>query len=337
MSDKIKVSIIGAGGYTGEELLRILVNHPKVEIVEAVARSHKGEKIGEIYHHLNPHDYDSMLFTDKTDYSAELYFVCLPHGESMGVVADLIGKGKKVIDLSADFRIKDVSTYEKWYVPHSAKDLIEKAVYGLPELNGDKLKGSELIANPGCYPTGALLALLPIAKEIETKVIIDSKSGVSGAGRSVEEEMTEFCNERDFKAYKIGSHRHEPEIKQGLDFVSGNDFSVTFTPHLLPVFRGILTTVYVTLKDNSTLEELLEKYTVYYMDKPFVSVLGEGEMPSISSVTMTNNCHIGVYVADNGCDCVIVSAIDNLVKGASGEAVQNMNLMYGFDETLGLK
>lgn len=339
----IKVSIIGAGGYTGEELLRLLASHKKVEVVEAVGRSLAGKTIGEVFADLKD-GYNDLKFTAATDYNAELFFVCLPHGESMGIVSDLIGKGRKVIDLSADFRLSDVDIYEKWYVPHTAKELIKDAVYGLPELNSEsynnKIKDATLIANPGCYPTGALLALVPIADIIEPSVIIDSKSGTSGAGKSVEEELNIFTESGGFKAYKIGSHRHTPEIKQGLDLTSGNDsndFKVTFTPHLLPVFRGILTTAYATLKEGSSTKELLEKYKDYYKGKPFVSILDEGSFPNISDVANTNNCQIGIYVnPDNGRDVTIVSAIDNLVKGASGEAVQNMNLMYGFDETEGL-
>ncbi len=343
---KIKISIIGAGGYTGEELLRLLISHSKVEVVEAVGRSLAGRTIGEVFADLKD-GYNDLKFSSATDYNAELFFVCLPHGESMGMVADLIGKGKKVIDLSADFRLSDIETYEKWYVPHTSPELIKDAVYGLPELNpesyNDKIKDATLVANPGCYPTGALLALIPIADSIEPSVIIDSKSGTSGAGKSMEEELNTFTEAGGFKAYKIGSHRHTPEIKQGLDLSSGhdsNDFKVTFTPHLLPVFRGILTTAYATLKDGSSTKDLIEKYKNYYIDKPFVSILEEGNFPDISDVAKTNNCQIGVYVnpnnGGNGRDVTIVSVIDNLVKGASGEAIQNMNLMYGFDETEGL-
>lgn len=340
MSNKLKISIIGAGGYTGEELLRLLASHPKVEVVEAVGRSIAGKTVGEVFADLKDY-YGELKFTDKTDYSAELYFTCLPHGASMEIVSDLIGKGKKVIDLSADFRISDVATYEKWYVPHTSPELIKEAVYGLPELNGDKIKEASLIANPGCYPTGALLALMPIADSIEPSVIIDSKSGTSGAGKSMEDELNDFTEAGGFKAYKIGAHRHTPEIKQGLDLSSGQaskDFKVTFTPHLLPVFRGILTTAYAILKEKSSTKDLVEKYNTYYKDKPFVTILEEGRLPNISDVAKTNNCQIGVYVnPDNGIDVTIVSAIDNLVKGASGEAIQNMNLMYGFDETEGLR
>ena len=337
----IKVSIIGAGGYTGEELLRLLTSHTKVEVVEAVARSLSGKTVGEVFADLKD-GYGDLKFTDKTDYSAELYFTCLPHGASMEIVSDLISKGKKVIDLSADFRISDIATYEKWYVPHTSKELIKDAVYGLPELNTDsyneKIKDATLVANPGCYPTGALLALMPIAGIIEPSVIVDSKSGTSGAGKSMEDELTTYTETGGFKAYKIGAHRHTPEIKQGLDAVSKRDFKVTFTPHLLPLFRGILTTAYATLKDKTTIGDLAKTYNDFYSGKPFVSVLSEGELPNISDVAMTNNCQIGVYLnPDNGKDVTIVSAIDNLVKGASGEAIQNMNLMYGFDETEGLK
>lgn len=347
MSNKIKISIIGAGGYTGEELLRLLASHPKVQVVEAVGRSIAGKTVGEVFADLKD-GYNDLKFTSETDYSAELYFTCLPHGESMDIVSDLIAKDKKVIDLSADFRISDKDTYEKWYVPHSCPDLIAHAVYGLPEINShsynEKIKQTNLVANPGCYPTGALLALAPMADAIEPSVIIDSKSGTSGAGKAMEEELNDFTDGGGFKAYKIGAHRHSPEIKQGLDLVSSRDsrdsdsFKVIFTPHLLPVFRGILTTAYATLKEKSSTKDLIEKYNTYYKDKPFVSILAVGDFPNISDVVMTNNCQIGIYVnPDNGVDVTVVSAIDNLVKGASGEAIQNMNLMYGFDEDSGLK
>jgi len=275
-----------------------------------------------------------------TKISSDVVFCALPHGASQEVVPVLLKQGRMVIDLSADFRLKDAAVYKAWYGEHKATGLLKDAVYGLPELFRSKIKGARFVANPGCYPTGAALALAPLAKAgfIEQgSVIIDSKSGVSGAGRGAAVEYLFAEVSGGFKAYKVGSHRHTPEIEQTLSEVAGAAMSVTFTPHLLPVSRGILTTAYAGTKDACASEELHKLYDGFYAKEPFVRVLPLGKFPDISHVRGSNFCDIGVWCDEKKKRAVIVSAIDNLVKGASGQAVQNMNIMAGFAEDAALR
>lgn len=337
----LKTAILGASGYTGLELLRILANHPEAEVVKATSRQYKGISVSAAFPFLKGF-YDGLTFSDPAEYKdigADVVFCALPHGSSQEVVPEILDSGAKVIDLSADFRLKDETTYIEWYGVHKAPELIEKAVYGLPELNRKEIKKAALIANPGCYPTSAILALAPLAaKKLlqQDAIIIDSKSGASGAGRqaSVETSFTEVYG--GFKAYKVGCHRHTPEIEQGISGVLGKKTTAVFTPHLLPVSRGILTTAYAKLKKGITTEEALALFEKFYAGEPFVRVMSEGKFPDISGVRGSNFCDIGIY-ADKAKKLVIaVSAIDNLVKGASGQAVQNMNIMCGFEETMGL-
>lgn len=340
----IKTAIIGGSGYTGLELLRILALHSKASVTAVTSRQYKGKGVTEIFTSLAGH-YDDMSFSDPSDVDgmdAELFFCCLPHGTSMEAVPRLLKAGKKVIDLSADYRIKDSGIYEQWYQPHSSKELIKEAAYGLPEITGrEEIKQAALIANPGCYPTGAALALAPLVKAglIDcSSIIIDSKSGVSGAGRSASISSSYVEIAEGFKAYKVGEHRHTPEINQTLGELAGNKVSVTFTPHLLPVKRGILSTAYANLKDADSHDtaSIIELYKKNYKDEPFIRIYAEGVLPNINEVAGTNNCAIGLKVDKTNGRVIVISAIDNLVKGASGAAVQNMNILYGLDETTGL-
>ena len=335
----IKAAIFGASGYTGLELLRILAIHPQAEVVEATSRQYKGTPVSEVFPALRGF-YDDLIFSDPEDLGsaakADVAFSALPHGASQDVVPELLKKSK-VIDLSADFRLRDRETYKTWYGEHKAAHLLSEAVYGLPELYRKHIKGGRLIANPGCYPTSAILALAPLAGKGLIKagsVIIDSKSGVSGAGRgaSIATSFVEVTS--GFKAYKIGSHRHTPEIEQELTAAAGDGLKVRFTPHLIPVSRGILTTAYAELKDGLTQSELRDIYAEAYSNERFVRLLPEGSFPDISQVRGSNFCDIGLFI--EGSRVTIVSAIDNLVKGASGQAVQNMNIMFGLDETAAL-
>lgn len=338
----VTVGIYGAGGYTGQELLRLLIRHPKVEVVAATSRRFKGMPVAEVY----------PVFVDLTDLSyidasaeevarvADVIFLALPHGTSMQVAPVFLKAAKKVIDLSADFRLRDVKVYEKWYEKHTAPKILKKAVYGIPELYRDAIKKANFIANPGCYPTSTILGLAPVLKEKwidETSIIVDSKSGVSGAGREPQIGSL-FCEVAGgFKAYKVGGqHRHIPEIEQELSALAGHEIKISFTPHLLPINRGILSTIYAPLKKKCTPAELTKLYKVFYQGEKFVRVYKSGAFPNISSVCGSNYCDIGVTVDTRTNRVIIVSAIDNLIKGASGQAIQNMNLLCGFPEETGL-
>lgn len=339
----ISAAIIGASGFTGLELLCILKGHPHVRITSITSRQFAGKPAPEVFPSLRGL-YDELTFTapeKAAEVEADLVFCCLPHGASMEIVGDCLNAGKKVIDLSADFRIKDAGVYQKWYGQHTRQELLGEAVYGLPEINREAVKGAALVANPGCYPTGATLAVMPILKKgllkKETALIVDSKSGVSGAGRGASEATSFVQVTGGFKAYKVGAHRHTPEIKQNFSSLAGGDVEVVFTPHLLPVSRGILTTLYARLKKGLTTTELHCLYKEAYGGEPFVRLLPEGEFPNINAVRGSNYCDIGLWSDPASGRVIIISAIDNLVKGASGQAVQNMNLVFGLAETTGLK
>jgi N-acetyl-gamma-glutamyl-phosphate reductase len=333
----IKAAIYGASGYTGLELLRILATHPGARVVEATSRQYKGTPVHEVFPALRGF-YDGLAFTDPEDLSVEsdVAFSAMPHGASQDVVPELLKKSR-VIDLSADFRLHDKATYNAWYGEHKAAGLLKEAVYGLPELYRKEIKGARLVANPGCYPTSAVLALAPLARKGLLKagsVIIDSKSGVSGAGRGASLASSFVEVSSGFKAYKVGSHRHTPEIEQELALAAGGSLNVRFTPHLIPVSRGILTTAYAELNRSLAPSEMRELYNAAYLNETFVRILPEGSFPDISQVRGSNFCDLGLFV--EGSRVTIVSAIDNLVKGASGQAVQNMNIMFGFDELAAL-
>jgi N-acetyl-gamma-glutamyl-phosphate reductase len=337
----IKVAIFGAGGYTGQELLRLLTGHPEVRVVAATSRRYAGTPVSEVYPVLSGRT-DLVYTNDSPETvagSADFIFLALPHGVSMEMAPAFLQAGRKVVDLSADFRIRDVASYEAWYRPHTSAGLIKDAVYGLPELYRKEIKKSCLTANPGCYPTSIILGLAPVIKDAwvdPDTVIADSKSGVSGAGREPVIGSL-FCEvDGGFKAYKVTGHRHTPEIEQELGALAGRKMTVSFTPHLLPVKRGILSTIYAKLAKDATTGEATALYREFYRNEPFVRVCPTGQLPNISSVVGSNFCDIGVTVDKRTGRLIVVSVIDNLIKGASGQAIQNMNLMCGFPEGMGL-
>jgi N-acetyl-gamma-glutamyl-phosphate reductase, common form len=338
----IKAGIVGITGYTGEELLKILSKHPEVKIAGLYGRSSSETKdLKDVYPHFeNLNLKVEALDAKKIALSCDVVFLALPHAVAFEVVPMLLDEGVKVIDLSADFRINNPEVYESWYnVKHTAKDYIEKAVYGLCELNEEKIKKAKLIANPGCYPTTIILGCAPAIKNgiVDLSgMIIDAKSGISGAGRKPTQEYFEK-EHPNFRAYKIGGgHRHIPEIEQELALLCGESVTAIFTPHIMPVERGMLSTIYVKLKKKVTTAEVIAAYKEFYAGKPFVKVLDEGVLPGIKNAVNTNNCEIGLKVDDRTNTLIIVSVIDNLVKGASGQAVQNMNIVFGMPETAGL-
>jgi N-acetyl-gamma-glutamyl-phosphate reductase len=339
----VKVAICGGSGYTGAELLRILAQHPAVQVTSVTSERSAGKRVTDIFPHLVK--YSGMTFepmdTARLVSRAELFFMALPHAESQEAVDYFFKKGKKVIDLSADFRLADPAVYEQWYkTKHQFPDTLKKAVFGLPELYRKAIRKSRLIANPGCYPTSAILALYPALKEglIDTgSIIVDSKSGVSGAGRKADVTVS-FCEVNEgFKAYGIGIHRHTPEIEQALSDIADRQVVIDFTPHLVPIDRGIVTTAYARLNRKLNTANVLMHYKRKFAKEPFVMVLEEGSYPNAKHVRGSNYCFIGLKVNERTNTLVIVSAIDNLVKGASGQAVQNMNIMLGLDETVALK
>jgi N-acetyl-gamma-glutamyl-phosphate reductase len=338
----IRTGIVGITGYTGEELLKILSKHPNVKITGLYGRSSSEERrLKDVYPHfdclnLRVEALNVKQIADKCD----IVFLALPHAVAFEVVPHLIDAGVKVIDLSADFRLAKPEVYEKWYnVKHPAEKYIGKSVYGLSELNTEKIKGALLIANPGCYPTTIILGCAPAVKSGFTDlrgIVIDSKSGISGAGRKGAQMY--FKDEHpNFRAYKIaGEHRHIPEIEQELSILSGKDVTISFTPHIIPVERGMLSTIYVNMKGQVATSAIIEKYREFYSDRHFIKILDENVMPGIKDVLNTNYCEISMKVDERTNMLIIVSVIDNLVKGASGQAVQNMNIMFGLPEIAGL-
>lgn len=339
----VKVAIAGATGYTGLELLRLLLKHPEVEIVALTSEASEGKRISDVFPSLRGFcDLPLAGLGAKIAATCDVLFLCLPHTAAISLMPDFLKEPCKVIDLSADFRIKDAAVFEKWYhVPHAQPALIPQAVYGLPELHRARIKTARLIANPGCYPTSVILALAPLLTKGSswvdfTSIIADSKSGVSGAGRKTNL-TTQFaeCNE-GVSAYGLGTHRHTPEIEQELSVLANQQINISFSPHLIPMTRGILSTVYINLKRETTAGELLDAYRQYYRNEPFVRILDEGSYANTHQVTGSNYCDIGMQVDTRNKRVIITSAIDNLVKGASGQAVQNMNIMLGFDERVAL-
>ena len=339
----IRVSIIGATGYTGFELIRILSLHPNVSISSIISRQNKNINIQELYPSLNVINKLTFekLDIDKIASNSNIVFTALPHQASMKIAAQFIDKEIKVIDLSADFRFQDIRIYENWYCEHSHKQLNQKAVYGLPEIYRENIKNSSLVANPGCYPTSIILGLYPILKEklnLSETIIADSKSGVTGAGRnpSLKTLFTEVND--NFSAYSVGKHRHEPEIEEQCSLLYNNKIDITFTPHLLPINRGILSTIYVDILDkNIALKDIYALYNKCYKDEVFVKVLPDGFMPSTAMVKASNYCFIGLSFIEEKNRLIIVSVIDNIMKGASGQAVQNMNILFNLPESTGLE
>jgi len=340
----INAAVIGGSGYAGAELVRLLVGHPEVHLSAVTSERSAGIRAAEIIPGAGSSSLKfESLNLERISGKAEVFFLCLPHKASQDTVAFLHRAGKKVIDLSADYRLKRASVYKSWYqTPHMHTGLLKKAVYGMPEIHREDIVNASLIGNPGCYPTSAILALAPvIGMEYvnRSSIIVDSKSGTSGAGKGPAQPFM-FCEVNEsVRAYAIASHRHTPEIEQELSLLAGEDTKIVFTPHLIPMDRGILTTAYVPVQKKVSLAQIHKLYSAFYKDSPFVRVLAEGAYPATKTVKGTNYCDIAVF-ADNRPGkspvLVIVSAIDNLIKGASGTAVHNMNLMYGFDETTGL-
>ena len=337
----IKAGIVGATGYTGSELLRLLALHPDVEVSVVTSRSEAGKAVADRFPHLRA--YNDLNFTDPsvdTLAQCDVVFFATPHGVAQAMMPEFIDSGLKVIDLSADFRLKNADLWASWYnQPHGCPELIEQAVYGLPEVNREAIKAASLIACPGCYPTAIQLGFLPLLenKLVDTgRLIADAKSGASGAGRgaNVGTLLAECAD--SFKAYGASGHRHSPEIRQGLNSFSGEDVALTFVPHLLPMIRGIEATLYAELTTELSLENIQAIYEKRYENEPFVDVMPLGSHPETRSVKGSNYCRIALHKQADSNTIIVLSVIDNLVKGASGQAVQNMNLMFGLEEHAGI-
>lgn len=338
----LRVAIAGASGYTGFELLRILCAHPSVRVSIITSRQQKGQRIDDFYPALMRHC--DLVFEDtdpeKLAASADLVFTALPHQASMDIIPSLLDRGVKVVDLSADYRLKDPEVYAKWYSAHKTPELLKEAVYGLPELYRDKIRTARLVANPGCYPTSVILASAPPLWRglIDPETIIaDSKSGVTGAGRAINLGV-HFCEVNEgFKAYKVAEHRHTPEIEQELSVLAGRAVMVNFTPHLVPMSRGILSTVYSNLKEAVGTADVEEAFRSFYMDELFVRLSNREHLPVSLQVRGSNYCDLGWRVDERTRRLIVISVIDNLTRGASGQAVCNMNIMCGLPEDTGLK
>ncbi|MGF7003806.1 N-acetyl-gamma-glutamyl-phosphate reductase [Lachnospiraceae bacterium PFB1-21] len=338
----IKVGIIGATGYAGGELVRILLGHPEVKIIWYGSRSYIGEEYASVYRNMfelvEGRCLDDNL--EELAQQADVIFTATPQGYLAGILTKELLAKTKVVDLSADYRIKDVATYEQWYgISHQSKELINEAVYGLCEINREQIKGARLIANPGCYPTCSTLAIYPLAKagliEMNT-LIIDAKSGTSGAGRGAKVDNL-YCEVNEsIKAYGVASHRHTPEIEEQLSYASGEAVVLNFTPHLVPMNRGILITAYGTLKEKVSEEEIRSLYEEHYQQEKFVRLLPSGQCPETRWVKGSNYVDVNVKVDSRTNRVIMMGAMDNLVKGAAGQAVQNMNLIFGLPENMGL-
>ncbi|MFB5066222.1 MAG: N-acetyl-gamma-glutamyl-phosphate reductase [Candidatus Wallacebacter cryptica] len=336
----LKVGVIGASGYTGGELLRLLVRHPKVKITAVSARTSVGQTLEDINPALNVPDLDLKIAAPEAVDDCEVVFLAVPHGVSSELAVDLIKAGQKVIDLGADFRLKDRGVYEKWYQQeHGAPELLGDAVYGLPEIHRDQIRKSTLIGNPGCYPTSIILALAPILKAgigNLNSIIINSLSGVSGAGRGLGERYHFSHCAGNLTAYGVGSHRHLPEIEQELSGLVDSEVRISFTPHLVPAVRGILTTITLGVDSLQSTDELIALYREFYQNEFFIRIQPPGVLPQTKYVIGSNFCDLGAVYDSRTRRAVIVSAIDNLGKGAASQAVQNLNIMAGWSERLGI-
>ena len=336
-----KVAVVGASGYTGVELLRLLAGHGGVEISGVTSRQFAGQPVSAQFPSLRGCVDREFEPLDPAELAqrADVVFTAVPHQTAMQMVPELLAGGARVVDLSADFRLADEATYAAWYQEHTAAHLLAEAVYGLPELNRADIAAARLVANPGCYPTSVALAFAPLLAEGRIDpgtIIIDSKSGTSGAGRAAKVDSL-YCEVNEgFKAYGLPKHRHTPEIEQTLSRLAGRELTVSFTPHLVPANRGILSTCYASLLGDADPDGLHELFLRYYASEPFVRVLPQGRLPNISHVRGSNFCDIGPVFDPRTGRVIVVSVIDNLVKGAAGQALQNMNLMLGLPETQGL-
>jgi len=331
----LKVGIVGGTGYTGVELLRLLANHPQVSLEVITSRTEKGLAVADMFPNLR--GYVDLTFSEPDIAQlrqCDVVFFATPHTVAMNLVPELLALGTRVIDLSADFRLTDIAVWEKWYnTKHLCPDIVEQAVYGLPEVNRASIKDAQLIAVPGCYPTATQLGFLPLLEQSiidEKQLIADAKSGVSGAGRKSAIGTLLAEASENFKAYGVAGHRHLPEIEQGLARAAKTDVNLTFVPHLTPMIRGIHATLYGQLKQDVDLQALFEQR---YQDEPFVDVMPAGSHPETRTVKGANTCRIAVHQPQGANTVVVLSAIDNLVKGASGQAIQNMNIMFGFEES----
>ncbi len=334
----IKVGVVGGTGYTGVELLRLLAQHPRAELTSITSRGDAGTPVAEMFPSLRGHV--ALKFVDPAEASlnnCDLVFFATPSGIAMQQTQSLLNAGVRVIDLAADFRIKDVKIWEQWYgMAHTSPSLLAEAVYGLPEVNRSMIRNARLIANPGCYPTATQLGFLPLVEAgcVDTShLIADVKSGVSGAGRKAETNILFSEASDNFKAYGVPGHKHLPEIRQGLSNAAGHSVGLTFVPHLTPMIRGIHATLYARITREEDFQSLFE---ARYATEPFVDVLPPKSHPETRSVRAANTCRIAIHRPQDGDTLVILSVIDNLVKGAAGQAIQNMNIMFGFDESLGL-
>jgi|BioPla2DNA2_1021312.scaffolds.fasta_scaffold13035_4 N-acetyl-gamma-glutamyl-phosphate reductase len=340
LNKMLKVGIIGATGYVGAELIRLLLNHPKVKLEAISSVSYTGEDISSIYK--NFYGKINLICTDMKEVikNSDLIFAALPHGLSEEIAELTIKENKILIDLGADFRLSNEEEYKSWYgLNFSFKDLHKKAIYALPEFNRNKIKAYKIIANPGCYPTSIELGLMPALKNNLIKldnIICDSKSGATGAGRSLTLKTHYTELNENFSPYAIGNHRHTPEIEECLSSIAGNKVKVTFTPHLLPINRGILSTIYCNLDKEISLEDIHKTYMDFYKKEPFINIMPLGETAQIKDVKYTNNCNISLHLSHNKKQLIIISVIDNMLKGAAGQALQNMNILMGFEETDGL-
>ena len=339
----LKIGVVGGTGYTGVELLRLIAQHPQAELACITSRSEKGLAVSDLFPNLRGHI--DIAFSDPTSAplkECDVVFFATPNGIAMQHAVELLDAGVKLIDLAADFRLKDEALWTQWYHDasktgkHACPELLAQAVYGLPEVNREEIKTAQLVANPGCYPTAVQLALLPLVEAgivDASRLIVDAKSGVSGAGRGASVGTLQAESSESMKAYAVAGHRHLPEIKQGLQLAQGGDVGLTFVPHLTPMIRGIHATCYAELTSKSDLQVLFEKR---YKNEPFVDVMPLGSHPETRSVRGVNTCRIAVHQPQQGNTVVVLSVIDNLVKGAAGQAIHNMNLMCGLDETMGL-
>lgn len=342
MSTKLRVAIVGSTGYGGVELIRLLAAHPQAEVTSVISSSSAGEPIAQGYPHLREIREDLLDGVDPEAIAAkaEVVFLATPAGVASKLAQGLLDAGLKVIDLSGDLRLKSPAAYEQWYKKPAAADaLLSRAIYALPELSGGEVEGCDLISNPGCFPTSALLGLAPAVAEgwiDPSTIIIDAKTGQSGAGRGASLATHYSELNENFKAYKVNQHQHIPEIEQALGELAGKPVVVTFTTHLVPMTRGILSTIYTSINGSHTTAEFLSLYRSYYEGRRFVRIRPEGTVPATKEVWGSNYCDIGLSVDERTGRLTIISAIDNLVKGAAGQAIQNMNLMMGWDEGLGL-
>ena len=336
----IKVGIIGATGYAGSELVRLITQHPKAELVTMTSQSYAGQEYKEVYSNYSHLDYVcEEEHIEEMAEKCDVIFLALPHGvASKKINADILSK-TKIIDLGADFRIQDVDVYEKWYTTHYSKDILPEAVYGLCEINRDKIKGKRIVANPGCYTSCSILSLYPLVKEgmIDlSSIIIDAKSGATGAGRGLSL-GNHYCElNESVKAYKVASHRHTPEIEEQLSIAAGQDIVLNSTPHLIPMDRGILATCYATLNKKYTYDDIRKAYEKYYGNEHFIRLTKEGVFPETKWVKGSNFVDIGFTVDERTNRVIVIGALDNLFKGAAGQAVQNMNIIMGIEETTGI-